>query len=119
LPEDGIVFMEDTLFIDCHPYLADGDPDVVLRVLAEVKSLQPSIVVPGHGPVGRAEHLDILGGYIHCLNTLANAAIEQGLPEQDLATFAVPMEYQHFIFPMFFTSNLQFIYQRAKALRKY
>jgi cyclase len=115
LPEDGIVFMEDTLFIDCHPYLADGDPIVIQRVLADVKALQPSILVPGHGPVGSVEHLALLDGYINHLDLLVQGAKRQGLTEQDLAKIPVPDEYQHFIFPSFFTTNLLFMSQRQSG----
>lgn len=69
LPDDGIVFAEDILFIDCHPYLAEGDPDVVQAILMEIKDLKPSILVPGHGPVGKIEHLDVLYGYIERLKS--------------------------------------------------
>jgi cyclase len=104
--------MEDILFIDCHPYLADGDPDVIQRVLADVKMLQPAIVVPGHGPVGKLEHLDILHGYIAQLKALACHKIQQGASEDELDKIPIPQEYQHYIFPVFFSANLKFIYQR-------
>ncbi len=115
LPDDSIVFMEDTLFIDCHPYLGDGDPEVIQRILAEVKLLHPSVVVPGHGPVGSIEQLDILDGYINQLKTLADEAIRHGVPEEELARTAIPDEYRHFIFSMFFSVNLQFMYQQRKS----
>jgi cyclase len=118
LPEDGIVFMEDILFIDCHPYLADGNPDVIQRILAEVKTLQPSIVVPGHGPMGNIAHLDVMDGYIRQLNALVQEAITQGASEQDIALISIPEEYQHFLFPIFFTTNLQFIYKRQLNVEK-
>ena len=39
LPEDGIVFMSDLLFIGGHPYFADGDPVKIKQILAEVRKL--------------------------------------------------------------------------------
>jgi cyclase len=114
IPGDNIVFMEDLLFIDCHPYLADGDPDVIQRILGEVKALNPSIVVPGHGPVGSLEHLDVLDRYISQLKSLAEEAIKNGFSEDDLSKISVPSEYRHFLFSVFFTTNLQFIFRRSK-----
>jgi cyclase len=31
LPEDGIIFMGDLLFVGCHPYLGDGDPTNLVK----------------------------------------------------------------------------------------
>jgi hypothetical protein len=104
--------MEDTLFIDCHPYLSDGDPGVVQHILAEVKQMRPKIVVPGHGPVGNITQLDILDGYINKLHTLVQAVMDRGGSEEELAHIPIPGEYQHYIFPIFFTVNLQFMYKR-------
>jgi cyclase len=112
LPEDGIVFMEDILFNGCHPYLGDGDPDVIQRILAQVKLLNASIFVPGHGPVGGIEHLDILAGYITKLNILAKEAVQRGISEGELDQVTIPDEYQHFIFSTFFAVNLRFMYHR-------
>jgi cyclase len=112
LPEDGIVFMEDILFIGCHPYLSDGDPDVIQRILAQVKLLNASIFVPGHGPVGGVEHLDILAGYINQLNILARDAVQQGISEEELDHLSIPDDYQHYVFSTFFTVNLKFLYNR-------
>ena len=112
LPEDRIVFMGDTLFIDCHPYLADGDPDIILRILSEVKLLKPTFVVPGHGPVGKIEQLDILDGYIHQLKALVGHAIHQGAGEEDIASIPIPKKYQQWGFQLFFTTNLKFLYKR-------
>jgi cyclase len=112
LPEDDIVFMEDILFIKCHPYLADGDPDVILDILAKVRLLNASIFVPGHGPVGSIEHLEKFANYINQMKILAVDAVRQGVSEDELDQIIIPNEYRHFIFPIFFTANLKFLYQR-------
>ncbi len=112
LPEDRIIFMGDTLFINSHPYLADGDPDVTLRILAEVKLLKPSTVVPGHGPCGKIEHLDLLDGYIHHLLAMVGNAIHRGATEDELASTPIPQKYRAWSFQPFFTSNLRFLYRR-------
>ncbi len=39
LPEDGIVFMGDLLFIEAHPYLSEGDADKIQSILAQVRML--------------------------------------------------------------------------------
>ena len=74
----GIVFMSDLLFIGGHPYLADGDPEKIKQILAEVRKLPARIFVPGHGPVGRPSDLDWMDEYIDALNNLVRRAIENG-----------------------------------------
>jgi cyclase len=112
LPEDGIVFMADLLFIGGHPYLADGDPDTLPQILAEIRSLNPKILVPGHGPVGHMAHLDGMEEYINTLNALVSKAIQSGISEQEIEKITIPEKYQHMIFPTFFTDNLRFLYRR-------
>jgi cyclase len=112
LPDEGIVFMSDLLFIGGHPYLADGDPEKVIRTLAEVRKLRAKRFVPGHGPVGQISHLDEMEEYINTLNTLVSKAIQKGVSEAEIDKIAMPAKYQHMIFPTFFTDNLRFLYQR-------
>jgi glyoxylase-like metal-dependent hydrolase (beta-lactamase superfamily II) len=112
LPDDGIVFMSDLLFIGGHPYLLDGDPEKIMRILAEVRKLQVKIFVPGHGPVGQAVDLDGMDEYINTLNALVREAINQGVSADEIDKIAMPGKYQHLIFPTFFPENLKYLYQR-------
>jgi cyclase len=112
LPEDGIVFMADLLFIGIHPYLPDGDPDETQHILGQVRKLQAKAFVPGHGPVGQATHLDWIDEYIDRLNALIREAIKKGVTEQEIDEISMPVEYQHLIMPTFFPENLKFLYKR-------
>jgi hypothetical protein len=117
LPEDGVVFMADLLFIDVHPYLPDGDPEKIQQILAEVRKLHAKIFVPGHGPVGDASTLDWMDEYIDSLNAIINEAINKGATEEEIGLTGMPEEYKHLIFPNFFMANLKFLYQRQLASR--
>jgi glyoxylase-like metal-dependent hydrolase (beta-lactamase superfamily II) len=112
LPDDGIVFMEDLLFSGFHPYLAEGNPYEIQRILAEVRKLQAKTFVPGHGPVGGASHLDWMVGYIDNLNSLVGEVIKNGGTESELDKITMPGEYQNLIFPNIFKDNLKLLYQR-------
>jgi glyoxylase-like metal-dependent hydrolase (beta-lactamase superfamily II) len=116
LPEDGIVFMEDLLFIGFHPYLADGDPGKIQHILAQVRKLQAKIYVPGHGPVGQIAHLDWMDEYINTLNTLVREAIKSGATEAEMDNIAVPGKYQHLPYATFYPVNLKFIYRQQLTL---
>jgi len=112
IPEEGIVFMADLLFIDIHPYFPDGDPEEIQRNLAEVRKMQAKTFVPGHGPVGQTLHLDWMDEYIGTLNSLVREAINRGVTEAEIDKIAVPREYEHLIMPTFFPANLKFLYQK-------
>ena len=116
LPDDGIVFMEDLLFIGFHPYLADGDPGKIQHILAQVRKLQAKIYVPGHGPVGQIAHLEWMDEYINTLNTLVREAIKSGATEAEMDNIAVPGKYQHLPYATFYPVNLKFIYRQQLTL---
>jgi cyclase len=116
LPDDGIVFMSDLLFIGGHPYLADGDPDSIPQIMAETRKLGPKILVPGHGPVGQLSNLDWMEGYVDSLNALVREAIKNEASADDMDHIAIPGKYQDLIFPSFFPTNLKFLYKRQTGL---
>ncbi len=117
LPNDKIVFMADLLFTTGHPYLADGDPDKIKDILAQIRQLQATVFVPGHGPVGQASAVDWMNEYIDCLNSIIDDAIDKGEMEDEIGRTGMPLEYEHLIFPNFFVANLKFLYQRQMASR--
>jgi cyclase len=116
LPDDGIVFMEDLLFIGFHPYLADGDPRKVQHYLAQIRKLKAQTFVPGHGPVGQITHLDWMDEYIHTLNALVSEAIHRGATEADMDNIPIPGKYQHLPYAILFPVNLKCIYQQQMTL---
>jgi glyoxylase-like metal-dependent hydrolase (beta-lactamase superfamily II) len=112
LPDDGIVFMSDLLFIGIHPYLPDGDPEKIHQIMADVRHLQPKTLVPGHGPIGQTEHLHWMDEYIDTLNGLVSEAIANGATEEQIDKLPIPAKYQNLIYPSFFPANLKFLFQR-------
>jgi len=115
LPEARIAFMGDLLFVGCHPYLGDGDPDALRRALDAVLALDPQAVVPGHGPVGTAENVAAMRGYVDTLDGLARQMIAAGEPEETVTAMAVPPPYDTWQLRMFFAANLRALYGRARS----
>jgi len=68
LPQDGIVFMSDLLFIECHPWLGGGDPESLLHILEEVSALEPG---PQDGPRRRGGGRDRRNGNPGAIRRLA------------------------------------------------
>jgi cyclase len=112
LPQEGIVFMSDLLFIGHQPYLGGGDPDRLLHILEAVSDLAPRLLVPGHGPVGTAESLTAMGQYVRTLDGLARKMVEDGEAEETIDAMAVPQPYDDWLFASFFPGNMHFLYQR-------
>jgi glyoxylase-like metal-dependent hydrolase (beta-lactamase superfamily II) len=112
LPQEGIAFMSDLLFIGFQPYLGGGDPDRLLHILEAVSDLDPKLLVPGHGPVGTTDALKVMGQYVGTLDGLARDMVELGEPEEKIDEMAVPEPFADWLFAAFFPVNMRFLYQR-------
>jgi glyoxylase-like metal-dependent hydrolase (beta-lactamase superfamily II) len=112
LPQEGIAFMSDLLFIGHQPYLGGGDPDRLLHILEAVSDLAPKLLVPGHGPVGAAESLAAMGQYVRTLDGLARKMVEDREAEETIEAMAIPEPYDEWLFAAFFPVNMHFLYQR-------
>jgi cyclase len=112
LPQEGIAFMSDLLFIGHQPYLGGGDPDRLVHILETVSDLAPKQLVPGHGPVGTAESLTVMKRYVQTLDGLARKMVEHGEAEESIEAMAIPEPYDDWLFASFFPGNMHFLYQR-------
>jgi glyoxylase-like metal-dependent hydrolase (beta-lactamase superfamily II) len=118
LPEERIVFTGDLVFIECHPWLADGNPDNLIRTLELMRGMEINLVVPGHGPVGDADHFTAMIQYLRDLEALAQDALRHGVRKVELARISVPAAYADWSVEHFFLPNLRFMYDRAAGKGK-
>jgi cyclase len=112
LPDDGVLFMGDLLFVRVHPYLGDGDPNVLRQTLAEVKALGAGVLVPGHGPVGGIADADAMLRYIDELQASVERAVRDGSSCEEIEQQRVPDQYAAWQFPSFYEQNAAFLYRR-------
>ena len=112
LPQEGIAFMSDLLFIGHMPYLGGGNPESLLHALEAVSELAPRLLLPGHGPVGTAESLSVLAQYVRTLDGLARQMVEDGELEETIDEMAVPEPYADWLLAAFFPVNMHSLYQR-------
>lgn len=113
LPDDGVVFCGDLLFVAAHPYLADGDPEGWLGALGTLEQLGAARYVPGHGPVGTAAELAGFTAHLEGLLAEAEALHRDGVQAADLGDprpKGASAEWD-FAFP-FYRSNLRFLLRR-------
>jgi cyclase len=115
IPSKQILFVADLLFVRCHPFLSDGDPGKLLSTLDEIESFQPKKLVPGHGPVGGIEDIRLMKEYIHHCNLTGKQIFEKELDETDINETMIPEQYSNWVLSNFYTTNLNFFYNRHRT----
>ncbi len=120
LPDDGVLFMADLLFVGLHPYVADGNPDRWLEVLRSILDGTAGIqnakrFVPGHGPVGAPADLERLADYIKESQKIARALASDGNGSKpDVASTPIPAAFANWKLPHFFYANLGFLVEQYR-----
>lgn len=113
LPQEKVLFCGDLLFVRCHPYLEDSDPEAWLSILDRLDGLGAEVYVPGHGPVGEKKDLDEMRLYIHTLMQQVQEAAARGNTVEDIAKQPVPKPFSSWILAQpFYEANLRFLYDR-------
>jgi glyoxylase-like metal-dependent hydrolase (beta-lactamase superfamily II) len=115
LPDDNIIFMSDQLFVKCHPYFGDGDPESLKNNLIHIIALNPKMAVPGHGPVGDINSLYMMVDYIETLTDLVKGEIRKGTDENKIMELPMPEKYNDYLISSFYKINLKFIYHKIIA----
>lgn len=120
LPADQVVFMGDLLSVKCHPFLGDGDPGELPRILDAVKRLAPTQLVPGHGEVGSLAEIQQMQSYLAlvtegALTELAFQFEDEAELAHKIARFPIPKLFMSWERPENFAANLRFLYQRVMA----
>jgi len=99
LPDERVAFCGDLLFVDCHPYLGDGDLGGLRGALGMLEASGADRFVPGHGPVGRAVELRTLASYVDDVERLATRGEEAAV---------IPDPYRAWGLAQFFAENVAF-----------
>lgn len=116
LPDDGIVFTSDLLFINNHPYLPEGDPFKLLDVLRELSRMEARTYIPGHGPVGTRDDLFAMIEYVEdCLATARALVREGGDYEERVKELQLPDRYSGWQLSGFYPTNIQFLCRQLES----
>lgn len=98
LPQTRVLFTGDVLFSDATPILTDGSVTGSVAALDLMTSLDPAVIVPGHGELTDLSQVGAWYGYFTFLTDAAARAVEAGLTPLeaarglDLGSFA---DWQH------------------------
>ncbi len=85
VPDVRVVFAADVAFIGVTPVMWAGPLRNWLAALDTIATLQPEVVVPGHGPVCGLPELDALGRYWRWLETSARPHFANGMSAYEAA----------------------------------
>jgi cyclase len=85
LPDEGIVFTGDILFHGGHPIVWAGPVSNWIAACDRVLALQPTVVVPGHGPLATPAALVDLKEYFELLTNEARTRYDGGMTALDAA----------------------------------
>ena len=101
LPEDQIAFVGDIVWVDQHPYMAQGNTLEWLRALELIRNLGAKQLIPGHGPICTPEATYRVGEYIEFMRRRVRDfylegknknETKSGLVAEMLEWFPVPLE---------------------------
>ena len=115
MPDRGVMFMSDLLFVKSHPFLAEGSPDALLSVLDEVAEMPVNSLVPGHGPVGGKEDVLLLRDYILSCQKTASELVEKRVPIEKITEQSIPEPFANWDLPNFYHINLRHLYQQMSG----
>lgn len=112
LPDDGIAFLGDLLYIGRHAYVGQLDPAAYSAAVERIKGLGVTHLVAGHGPVGNLQDLAQMQRYVDTVHQLVADAIDNGADEDDVRGLAIPEPYRHWRFGMMlWEANLEALYR--------
>ncbi len=89
LPEEKVLFAGDTVWGDQHPYMAQANSKQWLEALSYIRKLNPTLIVPGHGPVFDIEVTEPLSEYIRLVRRRVRSCFQKGFSKQETASSLV------------------------------
>ncbi|MFD8059219.1 MBL fold metallo-hydrolase [Streptomyces cyaneofuscatus] len=117
LPRQRVLFTGDIVMSGATPFCLTGSIAGSLDVIERLRALAPSVVVPGHGPVGGPELLDSTAGYLRYVQDLAAEGIAAGLGPLEAARETGPGPYAELLDSERLVPNLHRAYAEARGAR--
>ena len=114
LPGEGILFLADLLFVESHPYLADGDPINLKEILEEIGTFEADTLIPGHGPPGSKHDLSLMRQYIDHCEQAADSILDVENAEVQIANLVLPDPYAAWDYAIFYPTNVRHFLTRRK-----
>jgi cyclase len=116
VPERRVLFTGDIAWSGVTPFVLMGSVSGSLEALARLRSLEPEVVVPGHGPVGGPEVLDVTEAYLRRLHALAEEGLRAGRTPLETAHAAGHGEFGELLDPERLVGNLHRAYAELQGV---
>jgi cyclase len=121
LPDSRVAFSGDIVFNGGQPLLVEGSVAGYSPALEVIRALEPSVLVPGHGPVCRGDDiprvLDDLTEYATFVDTLARDGHRAGRPPLEVARAAELGKFADWLEGERLVANLHCAYAEFDGLR--
>ena len=114
LPQNKLLFAVDFIPVETVGYrtLADSYPDDWIESLKQVERLDFDILVPGHGKIGKKEHVRLFREYLEALRAAVREQIQKGTSlEEAKKTVRLPKYEQWYGYSDWFTENVEGMYR--------
>ena len=85
VPEDGVVFTGDILFIDGTPIIWAGPVGNWIDACNRIIAMEPRVIVPGHGPLTDVHGVAGMRDYLVYIDEQARQRYEAGMPPAEAA----------------------------------
>ena len=110
LPEDGIVFTGDILFIEGTPILWEGPVSNWIDACDRILSMKPNVIVPGHGPLTDLNGVRGVREYLEFIRDEARERFEAGLTASEAARDIALGRYSSWLDSERIVINVQTLY---------
>jgi cyclase len=110
LPERSVLYAGDLVFNGGTPFNVAGSISGALKVLDDIRALDPDVIVPGHGDVCDVGVLDGLVSYLNFVTETAKSAQAAGLSPLEAALEADLGEFSGLLDPERIVGNLHRAY---------
>lgn len=121
LPQSKLLFAVDFIPVETVAYraLPDGYPDDWIDSLRQVESLEFDTLVPGHGKIGRKEHVQRFRGYLEDLRAAVQEQVKKGASvEEAKKAVQLPKYEQWQRYADWFPENVEGMYRYLFQQRK-
>lgn len=114
LPQNKLLFAVDFIPVEAVAYrkMQDSYPDEWIDSLKQVEGLEFETLVPGHGKIGKKEHVRQFGEYLEALRAAVREQIQKGAGlEEAKKTVRLPKYEQWYGYADWFTENVEGMYR--------
>tara|TARA_B100001971_G_C18209154_1_gene549519 strand:+ start:565 stop:1368 length:804 start_codon:yes stop_codon:yes gene_type:complete len=86
LPDEGVIFAGDLLFVGYHPFLIDAEIESWLTGLEKLKGLKAQIIIPGHGFLTDTNEIENMISYLRIFRDNLAKLKKEGYSKEELVT---------------------------------